>query len=107
MARSPVLPRFAEELGATPELLGIIVAASTVTGILFKLPSGALSDVIGKKRVMVIGGLFFAAPPFLYPFVDDATSLLWLRFLLGFEIGRASCRERVCQFVEISVVAVS
>src|SRR3546814_13728779 len=25
----------------------------------------------------------------------------------GHEIGRASCRERVCQYVEISVVAVS
>src|SRR3546814_12384513 len=102
MARGPVLPRLAEELGATPELLGIIVAASTVTGILFKLPSGALSDVIGKKRVMVIGGLFFAAPPFLYPFVDDATSLLWLRFLHGFRseerrVGKecvSTCRSR-------------
>src|SRR3546814_19876465 len=27
--------------------------------------------------------------------------------LLGAEIGRASCRERVCQYVEISVVTVS
>jgi len=84
MARSPVLPRFAEELGATPELLGIIVAASTVTGVFFKLPSGALSDIIGKKRVMMIGGLFFAFPPFLYPLIEDANALLWLRFLHGF-----------------------
>jgi MFS family permease len=84
MARSPVLPRFAEEMGTTPELLGIIVAASTVTGIFFKLPAGALSDVFGKKRIMAIGGLFFAFPPFLYPLVDDATTLLWLRFLHGF-----------------------
>src|SRR5207249_4871038 len=30
MARSPVLPRFAQDLGAAPELIGIIVAASTV-----------------------------------------------------------------------------
>src|SRR3546814_18874783 len=29
------------------------------------------------------------------------------RLLLHAEIGRASCRERVCQYVEISVVAVS
>src|SRR3546814_13812140 len=28
-------------------------------------------------------------------------------FALGFEIGRASCRESVCQYVQISVVAVS
>src|SRR3546814_12587605 len=27
--------------------------------------------------------------------------------ILGHEIGRASCRERVCQYVEISGVAVS
>src|SRR5499427_584152 len=84
MARSPVLPSFAAELGALPELIGVIVAASTLTGVLFKLPSGALSDVLGRKRMMVLGALFFAAPPFLYPFVHDPWSLLALRFVHGF-----------------------
>src|SRR3546814_743797 len=32
---------------------------------------------------------------------------LILAFLFGVEIGRESCRERVCQYVELSVVAVS
>ena len=54
MARSPVLPSFAADLGALPELIGVIVAASTLTGVLFKLPSGALSDVLGRKRMMVL-----------------------------------------------------
>src|SRR5207253_8817502 len=58
MARSPVLPIFAADLGALPELIGVIVAASTVTGVFFKLPSGALSDVLGRKRMMVLGALF-------------------------------------------------
>jgi MFS transporter, DHA1 family, multidrug resistance protein len=84
MARSPVLPIFAADLGALPELIGIIVAASTVTGVFFKLPSGALSDVLGRKRMMVLGAVFFAAPPFLYPFVHDPWSLLALRFVHGF-----------------------
>jgi MFS transporter, DHA1 family, multidrug resistance protein len=84
MARSPVLPAFAADLGALPEFIGVIVAASTVTGIFFKLPSGALSDVLGRKRVMVLGALFFAAPPFLYPFVSNPWSLLTLRFVHGF-----------------------
>jgi MFS family permease len=84
MARSPVLPTFAADLGALPELIGIIVAASTITGVFFKLPAGALSDVLGRKRMMVLGALFFAAPPFLYPFVHDAWSLLALRFVHGF-----------------------
>jgi len=84
MARSPVLPRFAESLGAAPELIGIIVAASTVTGVLFKLPAGALSDLIGRRRVMLLGAVFFALPPFIYPFVIDAGALLALRFVHGF-----------------------
>src|SRR5712692_8505253 len=84
MARSPVLPAFAADLGAMPELVGLIFAASTVTGVFFKLPSGALSDVLGRKRMMVLGALFFAAPPFLYPFVQGPWSLLALRFVHGF-----------------------
>ena len=77
-------PIFAADLGALPELIGVIVAASTITGVFFKLPSGALSDVLGRKRMMVLGALFFAAPPFLYPFVHDPWSLLALRFVHGF-----------------------
>src|SRR5437667_6677672 len=84
MARSPVLPTFAADLGAMPELIGVIVAASTITGVFFKLPSGALSDVLGRKHMMVLGALFFSAPPFLYPFVHDPWSLLALRFIHGF-----------------------
>jgi MFS family permease len=83
MARSPVLPRFAQDLGATPELIGVIVAASTVTGVAAKLPAGALSDVLGRKRMMLLGCVFFAAPPFLYPFVASPGALLALRFLHG------------------------
>src|SRR6516165_565406 len=59
MARSPVLPIFAADLGALPELIGVIVAASTITGVFFKLPSGALSDVLGRKRMMVLLALRF------------------------------------------------
>ncbi len=83
MARSPVLPRFAEDLGAAPELLGLIVGASTVTGIFFKLPAGALSDVWGRKRMMLLGALFFALPPFAYPLITEPWSLLGLRFVHG------------------------
>src|SRR3546814_11835228 len=37
---------------------------------------------------------------------SEASSRGWIRYLND-QIGRASCRERVCQGVEISVVAVS
>lgn len=84
MARSPVLPRFAEDLGSSPELIGLIVAASTITGILVKLPAGALSDILGCRRMMLLGALFFAGPPFLYPLVTEPLALILVRFLHGF-----------------------
>jgi len=84
MARSPVLPRFAESFGATPELIGLIVAASTITGVVFKLPAGALSDLLGRRRLMLLGAVFFAVPPFCYPLVEGAGALFVLRFVHGF-----------------------
>jgi DHA1 family multidrug resistance protein-like MFS transporter len=59
MARSPVLPIFAANLGALPELIGVIVAASTITGVFFKLPSGALSDVLWAQAHDGARGAFF------------------------------------------------
>jgi MFS family permease len=83
MARSPVLPRFAQDLGAGPELAGLIIGASTITGVIFKLPAGALSDLLGRRRMMLLGCAFFAGPPFLYPLVGDPLALLLLRFVHG------------------------
>jgi MFS family permease len=83
LARSPVLPLFALYLGAGPEAIGFAVGISTVTGIFFKLPVGALSDVIGRKRTMLIGLLFFAFMPFTYLLVKDYTLLIIIRFLHG------------------------
>ena len=78
-----MLPLFALSLGAGPEAIGFAVGISTVTGIFFKLPAGALSDVIGRKRTMLIGLLFFAFMPFTYLLVKDYTLLIIIRFIHG------------------------
>jgi MFS family permease len=83
LARSPVLPLFALYLGAGPEAIGFAVGISTVTGIFFKLPSGALSDIIGRKRTMLIGLVVFAVMPFTYLFVGDYQLLIVIRFIHG------------------------
>jgi DHA1 family multidrug resistance protein-like MFS transporter len=83
LARSPVLPLFALYLGAGPEAIGFAVGISTVTGIFFKLPSGALSDVIGRKKTMLIGLVVFAVMPFTYLLVKDYQLLIVIRFVHG------------------------
>jgi MFS family permease len=83
LARSPVLPLFALYLGAGPEGIGFAVGISTVTGIFFKLPAGALSDIIGRKRTMLIGLIVFAVMPFTYLLVHDYRLLVVIRFFHG------------------------
>jgi MFS family permease len=83
MARAPVLPRFAEEAGAEPWLIGLIVGASTITGVFIKFPAGTLSDVLGRRQMLLLGAAFFAFPPFFYLLVQEPYTLLGLRFLHG------------------------
>ena len=83
MVRMPALSLFAESLGASPERIGLIVSVSTLTGVLLKLPSGALSDIYGRRLLLKIGVVAFGLPPFLYSFITDLDALTALRFLHG------------------------
>jgi len=83
LVRMPVLSLFAESLGAGPERIGLIVSVSTITGVLLKLPSGALSDIYGRKMLLRIGVVAFGLPPFVYPFISDLNTLTALRFVHG------------------------
>lgn len=84
MARSPLSPLYAKQLGAPTQVIGLIVAAVTVTGIIVKLPSGTLADVLGFRRLMVAGSTVKATAPFLYLVVRTWPQLLLLRFYHGF-----------------------
>ncbi|HEY6085100.1 MAG TPA: MFS transporter [Nitrospira sp.] len=83
MVRMPVLALFAESLGASPERIGLIVSVSTLTGVFLKLPSGALSDIYGRRFLLRIGVVAFGLPPFIYPFITDLNALTVLRFFHG------------------------
>lgn len=83
MARSPLTALYAQHLGAPTPMIGLIVAAVTVTGIVVKLPAGTLADVFGFRRLMVAGSVVKATGPFLYLVVRSWRQLLALRFFHG------------------------
>ena len=83
ICRAPLLPLFARELGAGPSLIGLVMGASTLTGVFLKLPAGALSDLFGRRRLLVAGALVFATLPFSYLAVSTLAWLVALRFLHG------------------------
>ncbi len=83
MSKTPVLPLFAQALGATPQEIGWIVIAFTSPGILISFPAGSLSAVLGKRRVIFFSLLFFASAPFLYLVVSEVWQLMAVRFYHG------------------------
>jgi MFS family permease len=88
MSKSPVLPSFAAYL-QTPEgfWTGLVFVASTIPGILISLPAGSLSDILGRRKVLLISSVIFASAPFLYIFVNAWWQLVLVRFYHGFATG--------------------
>ncbi|HEY32921.1 MAG TPA: MFS transporter [Dehalococcoidia bacterium] len=83
MAKNPVLPLFIRALDVPLGTVGFIAAASTVVGIVVSLPAGILSDIIGRRRVILIAAIVFASAPFLYLLVTQPWHLVLVRIYHG------------------------
>jgi MFS family permease len=84
MSKNPVLKPFATSLGTPPELLGIVASASTIPGILISLPAASLSDILGRRKMLLFAAFIFASAPFLYLLVNSWWTLALVRFYHGF-----------------------
>jgi len=84
----PIFPSFAVALGASMMVIGALGSASGVARALFSIPLGGLSDRLGRKRVMLMGMIFFAITPILYTVSSYPLSLIPARVVLG--VGMAS-----------------
>jgi MFS family permease len=49
----PYKSLFILELGATNEILGLLVMVETLGGMFFQIPGGVLADRYGRKRVII------------------------------------------------------
>src|SRR5881398_2397009 len=66
----PVLPDLSRKLGASPTMIGLLFASFGVTLLTVSMPSGALSDRIGRKTPLVGGMLLLAGASLLFAFAD-------------------------------------
>ena len=83
MSKSPTLPLYAKSLGLGTGEIGLVAAASTVTGIIVNFVSGFLSDVYGRKRLLQVSGFVFLSAPLLYFLAHDAVTLALVRAYYG------------------------
>jgi MFS family permease len=84
MSKDPVLNPFVISLGTPADLTGVIAAASTIPGILVSLPAASLSDVFGRRKILLISTFIFASAPFMYLLVSVWWQLALVRFYHGF-----------------------
>ena len=83
IAKNPTLPILAQQIGAGKAAIGLIAAASTITGILTSLPAGLLSDRRGRRPVLIASGLVFFTAPLLYFLIHSAWQLALVRIYHG------------------------
>ncbi len=84
MIRSPVSALYAKHIGAPVGMIGLLVAAVTLTGIFVKFPAGAMADQWGARRVMCAGLLVKATAPFFYLIALSWPVLFGVRLYHGF-----------------------
>jgi MFS family permease len=82
----PELNQFITQLGGA-EHKGLIITLFTISAGLARPFSGKLSDLIGRKKVMVAGIVLAIIVCLLYPYTETVFFFLILRFIHGFSVG--------------------
>jgi len=72
----PILPFYALSLGATPFELGMLTAVFALMSLVFSPIMGRLADKYGRKRLLMVGTIAFAAGYVVFAFADS----LWMAF---------------------------
>ncbi|MCG6894130.1 MAG: MFS transporter [Desulfobacteraceae bacterium] len=81
--RLPLVPLYARSFGVTTAQIGVINAAFYLMAGLLALPSGALSDRFGRKRMAVTGSLILLAGMLLLSIGRSYPMLTLIYLLLG------------------------
>lgn len=79
----PVLPYYAQEMGASPSQVGLIIAIYSYVTAIFLVPFGMLVDKIGSRRMLIAGLLFYALTPLLYHPTNNLVQLGFVRAVHG------------------------
>ena len=72
----PYKSLFILELGATNEILGLLVMVETLGGMFFQIPGGILADRYGRKRVIIASAILGFGSPLIYLFAGDWIQLV-------------------------------
>jgi MFS family permease len=79
----PILPLYANDLGANMTQIGLLTSAWSMSRLIFTAPMGRYSDRSSKKRVIVIGLFLYCVVSIFYAFSWNFISLITVRIFHG------------------------
>jgi MFS family permease len=79
----PTFSIYAQGLGASLVLIGVLSSAVGVTSLITAVPAGMLSDRVGRRRVLLFGMFVWAAALISFAIVDHPYLLFPGRVLMG------------------------
>jgi len=80
---APLLPIFAESLGATGLWIGVIFSAYSLSRLIFLPIAGKLSDKYGRRKIIISGLILYSFISLLYIISSTPEELSVVRFLHG------------------------
>ncbi|NQX47302.1 MFS transporter [Paenibacillus tritici] len=93
----PIMPTYMNELGIGGSMVGLLVAAFSLTQLLVSPFAGRLSDKMGRKKIIVGGLVVFAFSELLFGLANASWVLFVSRMLGG--IGAAMIMPAVMAYV--------
>src|SRR5579864_2893065 len=106
-APQALLPELAREFGVGAREISAMITAGTLAIALTAPFTGAVADVLGRKRLITAAMFAVTLPAVMVALSTDVQGIVAWRFIQGLflppiftvalayiEIGRASCRER-------------
>lgn len=78
----PIMPTYMIELHINGSIVGLLVAAFSLTQLIFSPFGGKLSDSIGRKKIIIAGMIIFAVSEWIFG-VANSSFLLFASRMLG------------------------
>ena len=85
----PYKSLFILELGATTEILGLLVMVETLSGMFFQIPGGVLADRYGRKRVIIAAAVLSFGAPLIYLIAGE-----WIQLVPAMILSSAASLSR-------------
>jgi len=79
----PVIPKYADALGASLSMVGLVVGTFSYAAALTMIPFGMLSDRVGRRTLLVVGLVIYTVAPLFYIVVSDPLQLILVRGIHG------------------------